>query len=60
MPKKEVVEARMRLKPLVDLAVKIPEENLGNAEKLVDQWINDKIIWKTLVSRLEQLANGKQ
>ena len=39
MSKKEVVEVRMRLKPLVELAAKIPEENLGEAEELVDQWI---------------------
>ncbi len=60
MPKKEVVKARMKLKPLVDLAAEIPEENLERAEELVDQWIKDKITWKTLVSRLEQLANRKQ
>lgn len=50
----------MRLKPLVDLAAEIPEEELGKAEELVDQWINDKITWKTLVSRLKQLAIGGQ
>ncbi len=60
MSKKEIIESRMRLKPLVDLAAEIPEEELGKAEELVDQWINDKITWKTLVSRLKQLAIGGQ
>ena len=56
--REEIIEVRMKLKPLVDLAVRLPAEKLEEAEELLDVWIEGRITRKELISRLEQLASG--
>lgn len=59
MPRREVEALRKSLKPLVDAALSIPEDRLGQAEALLDKWLKGEITYKKLLEGLAGLADGR-
>jgi len=60
LPKREVVEARRRLEPLLRAALALPEERLPEAERLVDEYIAGRLSLEDLARRLQGLTDGKR